>query len=852
MWGVTMKRCEVDYDKLSPMMKQYLDIKKDYETELLFYRIGDFYELFFEDGELASRELELTLTGKNAGLEERIPMCGVPFHSVKPYIEKLITKGYKVAICEQLEDPKNTKGMVKRGVTNVISKGTVADLELLNEHNNHYIASVSDYNYIYVICYADISTGDCYVSILPHQKEKLINTILKSGILEIILRDNEDTELLALLKGTYGIEVSVCTEELEEKYESLYSHLEEEHYVHAIKHLLYYLVVKELKDLSHFKPAIVVIPDDYLEMDVHTIRNLELVETLRLKERNFSLIWLIDKTRTSMGSRKLKSWLLNPLKDRKLIEERYDKIEILNNQFILKDSLRDSLYKVYDIERLCGKITCGSVNARDLLQLKVSLQELPNIKKIVKELGFKEKITTHEELYNLLDKAIYENPPITLKEGYLIKEGYNSELDELKSIRSGGKEFIASFENHLKEETGIKNLKVGYNKVFGYFIEITKGQIANVPEDLHWERRQTLTNAERYISPELKEKEALILNAEEKIIDIEYNLFNEVKEEIKRNILSLKDTANVIAELDAITSLSVVAEEYRFVRPVLNEEHFIEIKAGRHPVIEKVSNASYVANDCIMDNSINTLLITGPNMSGKSTFMRQLAIIVILAQMGSFVPAKSAKLPIIDKIFTRIGASDDLVSGESTFMVEMKEACNAILNATENSLILFDELGRGTATYDGMSIAEAILNFVATHIQCKTLFSTHYHELTVLENKIPSIKNVHVSAVEENGKLTFLHKIKNGAVDKSYGIHVAKLAGLPDEIINDAMKILSVYENKPKKKYDESQIQLVMDFQDEKKDPIREKLDSIDPLRMTPMEAINVLYELKEENNHKY
>lgn len=530
-----------------------------------------------------------------------------------------------------------------------------------------------------------------------------------------------------------------------------------------------------------------------------------------------------------------------------MILERYNKIEILNNEFILKDKLRDNLYEIYDIERLCGKVSCGSLNARDLLQLKNSLKVLPNIKEITNELKFNINFSLHTDIYELLEKAIYENPPVTIKEGYLIKEGYNKELDELKEIRSGGKDFIANFEKELKEQTGIANLKVGYNKVFGYFIEVSKGQVSKVSEDLHWERRQTLTNCERYISPELKEKEALILNAEEKIVEIEYNLFNEIKEFIKNDLLSLKDTANVLAELDAITSLAVCAEEYHLVKPTLNNEHMIDIKGGRHPVIEHVSNMAYVNNDCVMDASINTLLITGPNMSGKSTYMRQLAIIIIMAQMGSFVPATSANLPIIDKIFTRIGASDDLVSGESTFMVEMKESKNAICNATEDSLILFDELGRGTATYDGMSLARAILEYVTKKIKCKTLFSTHYHELTSIERNITSIKNVHVSAVEENGTLTFLHKIKNGALDKSYGIHVAKLAGLPDEIIKNATNILSVYEKSPKKNKDTG-VQLMMDFPDEKKedDKLRARLKEIDPLRLTPMDAINILYELKE------
>ena len=842
-----MKRSEVNINDLSPMMRQYMEIKNEHLDELLFYRLGDFYELFFEDGETASRELELTLTGKNAGLSERIPMCGVPYHSVKPYIEKLINKGYKVAICEQLEDPRTTKGMVKRGVTQVISKGTVVDLELLNEHNNHYIASVLDFNYVYALCYADISTGFIYASILPHQKDKLISTILNLNILEVVLENNEDLELISLLKGNYNLEVSISKEYLDNEYTNLYEDIEDDHLVLAVKHLLYYLVVKELKNLSHFNKVEIVYPDDYLVMDIHTVRNLELIETLRLKERTYSLLWLLDKTKTSMGSRKLKNWLMNPLKNKDLIEERYKKIEILNSEFILKDELRDLLYKIYDIERLCGKISCGSLNARDLLQLKVSLSVLPNIKKIVEDLGFDMVIDTFDEIYNLLEEAIYENPPITVKEGYLIKEGYNKELDELKSIRSGGKEFIANFEAKLKEESGIANLKVGYNKVFGYFIEVSKGQVNKVSEELHWERRQTLTNAERFISPELKEKEAMILNAEEKIIDLEYSLFIEIKNFISKYLLKLKDTANVIAELDAITSLAVCADTYNLVKPNLNEEHIIDIKDGRHPVIEQVSNHSYVTNDCVMDNTINTLLITGPNMSGKSTYMRQLAIIIIMAQMGSYVPAKKANLPIIDKIFTRIGASDDLVSGESTFMVEMKESKNAICNATKDSLILFDELGRGTATYDGMSLAKAILEYVAKKIGCKTLFSTHYHELTSIEKDISSIKNVHVQALLENDNLTFLHKVKSGSIEKSYGIQVAKLAGLPDEIIKNASKILNIYENNPKNK-EENIVQLKMDFPEEKEsnDKIREKLKEIDPLRMTPLEALNVLYELKE------
>lgn len=841
-----MKRSEVDRNKLSPGMLQYMEIKDNYEEELLFYRLGDFYELFFDDGLIASRECELTLTGKNAGLDEKIPMCGVPFHSVKPYIEKLVNKGYKIAICEQLEDPKTTKKVVKRGVVQVISKGTIVDNDLLNEHDNNYIASLLDFKYIYILTYADISTGSLNILEIPYQKDKLINEILNLNIKELILADDSDKDFIELLKNNYGIDINISREYLEVKYQNLVESVQDLRYKTGIKHLLYYLVVKELKELDHFSDVNVIDKNSYLSMDVHTIRNLELIETLRLKERTYSLIWLLDKTKTSMGSRMLKHWLLNPLKDKKLIEERYNKIEKLNEEFILKDELRNTLYEIYDIERLCGKVSCGNLNARDLLQLKNSLKVLPELKKIIESLGFNYDIDTHDILYKLLDDSIYENPPVTLKEGYLIKEGYNEELDELKNIRSGGKSFVADFESKLKESTGIKTLKVGFNKVFGYFIEVSKGQVKEIPQDLGWERRQTLTNCERFISPELKEKESMILNAEEKIINLEYDLFCKIKEEVKKYLISLKNLSYQISDIDAITSLAVVSDDYKLVRPTLNEEHIIEIIEGRHPVVERVSKNSYVSNDCIMNSDINTLLITGPNMSGKSTYMRQLAIIIIMAQMGSFVPAKIANLPIIDKIFTRIGASDDLVSGESTFMVEMNEAKNAITGATRDSLILFDELGRGTATYDGMSLAQSILEYVNNNIKCKTLFSTHYHELTKMEEKFNGIKNVHVSASESDGEIVFLHKIKDGAIDKSYGIHVAKLSGMPSEVITRANEILNFYENK-KVEPTNDKVQLSMDFEEVKKESeIENKVKEIDPLNMTPIDAINFLYELKE------
>ena len=842
-----MKLSEVNRNELSPMMKQYMEIKDQYPDELLFYRLGDFYELFFEDGITASRELELTLTGKNAGLKERVPMCGVPFHSVNPYIEKLVEKGYKVAICEQLEDPKTVKGTVKRGVVEVISKGTVVNLESLNEHDNNYIASVLDLNYLYLLTYADISTGELKSLNISHNKENLINEILHLNIKEVILENNTDSEFIHLLKNTYGIEVSISSDYLTEGYTTLIDSVSDVRVKQGIRHLLYYLVVKELKDLHHISRVEIVNKKSYLEMDIHTIRNLELTETLRLKERTYSLLWLLDKTKTAMGSRKLKSWLTNPLRNKEEIMDRYQKIETFNTYFMETDELRNLLYEVYDLERLCAKVICGNLNARDLLQIKKSLEVLPRISNIISELKLSYSLNTHDELYKLLESSIYENPPISVKEGFLIKDGYNKELDELKKVRSGGKDFIAEFETTLKEKTGIKNLKVGFNRVFGYYIEVSKGQITNVDPAWGWERRQTLTNYERYISPELKEKESLILNAEEKIFELEYALFNTIRDRVKDEVLEIKKTAEVISEIDTLISLAVCSDEYGLVKPTLNDDNIIEITSGRHPVIEKVSKEAYVPNDIKMDKTTDILLITGPNMSGKSTYMRELAIIIIMAQMGSFVPAKSANLSIFDKIFTRIGASDDLVSGESTFMVEMKEAKNALVNATSNSLILFDELGRGTATFDGMSLAQAILEYVAKNIKCKTLFSTHYHELTSLEKDYQNIKNVHVAAKEEGNMITFLHKVKDGPADKSYGIHVARLAGMPDELLTRAEIILDSYENNEKKAIkNDDNIQLSLNFDEPKKDNLREKLKTIDPLNTTPMEALNILFELKD------
>ena len=837
----------VDISKVTPMMRQYIETKKQNKDIILFYRLGDFYEMFFEDAITVSHELELTLTGKSAGLDERIPMCGVPYHAANVYIDKLVAKGYKVGICEQLEDPKSAKGIVKRGMVQIISSGTLFN-ESLNEKENNYIGSVIDFNYGYAICYGDITTGELYTFLLEHNPTKLVSEIVSLGIKEVIVSENFNKDVYSLLKNNFKITVSIFDNKTDlEQYHYIYEDISDARLVEAIKYLLSYVNYTQFRDLSHLQKAIIRENKNYLRMDIHTKRNLELTETLRLKQRNHSLIWLLDKTKTAMGSRLLKNFIENPLIDKKEIERRYDCIEKLLEEFILTSDLEKYLLEVYDLERLSGRIAFGSANARDMLQLKSSLKVLPNIKDILTKIEFYKNIETLEELYNLLDASIYENPPISIKEGYIIKEGYNQELDELKDLRKGGKDFIARFESEERDRTGIKNLKVGYNKVFGYYIEISKGNINLIKDEYGYERKQTLSNCERYISPILKEKENLILNAEEKIIDLEYQLFCEIRDKVKEYIPKLQYISKVISEIDCLQAFANVSSNNNYVRPKLTDERVIKIIDDRHPVVEQVIESEYVPNDIIMDKDTNILLITGPNMAGKSTYMRQLAITVIMAQIGCFVPAREATLPIFDAIFTRIGASDDLVSGESTFMVEMKEANNAISNATSNSLVLFDELGRGTATFDGMALAQAIIEYIHDNIKCKTLFSTHYHELTDLESNLVNLKNIHVSAHEEDGNITFLHKIKKGSIDKSYGIHVAKLASLPDSLIKRANQILSVYESKEKKRDYIIQEALPLDDLIKEESVVEKELKKINPLEMTPLEAINFLYELKEK-----
>ncbi|MDD4832022.1 MAG: DNA mismatch repair protein MutS [Bacilli bacterium] len=840
-----MKRNEVDRKRLSPMMLQYMEIKDNYEEVILFFRLGDFYEMFFEDAINVSHELELTLTGKSAGLDERIPMCGVPHHAVNVYLDKLINLGYKVAICEQVEDPKDAKGVVKREVLQVVSKGTIMNGDSLDEKTNNYIGSILDFSHCYVLSYTDISTGDLYVSLIEHEDSSLIAEVLSLEIKELIVNNNFNINVLNILKNKYKININIYDNIYEKQYENLYLNIDDERYIKSINYLISYIENTQKRNLSHLKNAIIIENSAILKMDINTRRNLELTESLKLKNRNHSLLWLLDKTRTAMGSRLLKNWIENPIVSKKKIVERHQIVEKLLEEFILKEELRALLYEVYDLERLCGRISYGNANARDLIQLKNSLKVLPNIKNILKDLNYYDSVDNLENLYDLLEKSINEDAPITIKEGSLIKKGYNKLLDEIKDSRKGDKDFLIKLEQEERSRTGIKNLKVGFNKVFGYYIEISKGSIKDIPETANYERKQTLANAERYITPLLKEKEELILGAEEKIINLEYELFIEIRNNVKDYISIIQNNAKVLSEIDVLQSFAIVSEENNFVRPNIIDERIIDIKNCRHPVVEKVIEGEFVPNDIFMDEKTNILLITGPNMSGKSTYMRSLVITIIMNQIGCFVPCSEASLPIFDKVFTRIGASDDLVGGESTFMVEMTEANNAIKNASNNSIIIFDELGRGTATYDGMALAQSIIEYIHDNIECKTLFSTHYHELTELEKNYTNIKNIHVSALEENGKIIFLHKIKEGAIDKSYGIHVAKLANLPDSLINRANNILKSYEKKEKGNvYIQENLKLEEPKTNNK---VIDKLKDINILELNPLQALNILDELKNE-----
>ncbi|MGE0974693.1 DNA mismatch repair protein MutS [Staphylococcus cohnii] len=781
----------------TPMMQQYLKIKSQYQDCLLFFRLGDFYEMFFEDAKEASRVLEITLTKRDAKKENPIPMCGVPYHSADGYIETLINNGYKVAICEQMEDPRQTKGMVKREVVRIVTPGTVMDQGGVDEKQNNYILSFVQINDCYALSYCDVSTGELKVTSFNDQAT-LINEITTINPNEIVVNTHIDEELKRQISLTTET-ITVLNEISNAEYavntsndQSLYN---------ATQLLLDYIFHTQKRDLSHIETVVKYEAVDFMKMDFYAKRNLELTESIRLKSKKGTLLWLMDETKTPMGARRLKQWIDRPLIHKNQIESRLDTVEQFIDFFIERDTLREHLNQVYDIERLVGRVSYGNVNARDLIQLKHSISEIPNIKQLLDGLDTEtteqfKALEPLDELLTLLENSLKEEPPISVKEGGLFKKGFNQELDEYLEASKNGKSWLAELQTKERQRTGIKSLKISFNKVFGYFIEITRANLQGFdPSAYGYHRKQTLSNAERFITDELKEKEDIILGAEDKAIELEYQLFVQLREQIKTYTERLQKQAKNISELDCLQSFAEIAQKYNYARPAFSEDKTLKLTNSRHPVVERVMDHNdYVPNDCKLDQDTFIYLITGPNMSGKSTYMRQVAIISIMAQMGAYVPCEAAVLPIFDQIFTRIGAADDLVSGKSTFMVEMLEAQKALVNATADSLIIFDEIGRGTSTYDGLALAQAMIEFVAHTSHAKTLFSTHYHELTTLDQSLPSLKNVHVAANEYKGELIFLHKVKDGAVDDSYGIQVAKLAHLPEAVISRAQVILDAFE----------------------------------------------------------
>ncbi|CAF1819964.1 DNA mismatch repair protein MutS [Bacillus subtilis] len=852
----------------TPMIQQYLKIKAEHQDAFLFFRLGDFYEMFFEDAKKASQELEITLTSRDGGAAEKIPMCGVPYHSASAYIEQLIKKGYKVAICEQTEDPKAAKGVVKREVVQLITPGTVMDGKGIHESENNFIASVSACSNGYGLALSDLTTGE-NLAVLIERLEDVISEIYSVGAREIVVSGSLDADTVAQLRERCGATISIEDGETDE-HVTIIEHLNNEDITKTFMRLYTYLKRTQKRSLDHLQPVQVYELEEAMKIDLYSKRNLELTETIRSKNKKGSLLWLLDETKTAMGGRLLKQWIDRPLIRVNQIEERQEMVETLMSHFFEREDLRERLKEVYDLERLAGRVAFGNVNARDLIQLKESLKQVPGIKQLVASLAHDkakeraERIDPCGDVLELLEEALYENPPLSVKEGNLIKDGYNQKLDEYRDASRNGKDWIARLEQQEREYTGIRSLKVGFNKVFGYYIEVTKANL-HLLEEGRYERKQTLTNAERYITPELKEKEALILEAENNICELEYELFTELREKVKQYIPRLQQLAKQMSELDALQCFATISENRHYTKPEFSKDE-VEVIEGRHPVVEKVMDSQeYVPNNCMMGDNRQMLLITGPNMSGKSTYMRQIALISIMAQIGCFVPAKKAVLPIFDQIFTRIGAADDLISGQSTFMVEMLEAKNAIVNATKNSLILFDEIGRGTSTYDGMALAQAIIEYVHDHIGAKTLFSTHYHELTVLEDKLPQLKNVHVRAEEYNGTVVFLHQIKEGAADKSYGIHVAQLAELPEDLIARAQDILKELEhsgNKPEVPVQKPQVKekpAQLSFFDEAEKPaetpklskkekqVIDAFKSLNILDMTPLEAMNEMYKLQKK-----
>ena len=876
--------------ELTPMMKQYMETKSQYQDCILFYRLGDFYEMFFEDALTASRELEITLTGKNCGQEEKAPMCGVPYHAVEGYLNRLVAKGYKVAICEQVEDPKTTKGIVKREVVRIVTPGTNLDTQALDETKNNYIMCIVYIADRYGVSVADISTGDYFVTEIP-DSAKLLDEIYRFSPSEIIC--NEAFYMSGVdmdgMKDRLGITIysleswyfddEVCRKKLLEHFEvSSFAGLGLADYdcgIISAGALLQYLLETQKNSLSNLTHITPYAAGKFMMIDSSTRRNLELCETLREKQKRGSLLWVLDKTKTAMGARTLRKYVEQPLIDKTEIIRRLDAVQELKEQAISREEIREYLSPVYDLERLITKIAYGSANPRDLTAFRSSLEMLPALLYILQEMkaellkDLAVDLDPLEDLCILVKKAIREDPPIAMKEGNIINDGYNEEVDKLRRAKSDGKDWLAKLENDEREKTGIKNLKIKYNKVFGYYLEVTNSYKEMVPE--YYTRKQTLANAERYITPELKELEDMILGAEDKLYALEYELYSEVRDLIASQIERIQKTAKAVAALDAFASLALVAERNNYVRPKINEKGVIDIKEGRHPVVERmIPNEMFISNDTYLDDKKHRIsIITGPNMAGKSTYMRQTALIALMAQIGSFVPAKSANIGLSDRIFTRVGASDDLASGQSTFMVEMTEVANILRNATSKSLLILDEIGRGTSTFDGLSIAWAVIEYISDSrlLGAKTLFATHYHELTELEGKIDNVNNYCIAVKEKGDDIVFLRKIVKGGADKSYGIQVAKLAGVPELVIGRAKEIVEelsdeditarvseiaskerVVKKKPKvKKYDDVDIAQMSLFDTVKDDDVLEELKNLDVGNMTPIDALNTIYRLQNK-----
>lgn len=862
----------------SPMMQHYLATKEEYKDCILFYRLGDFYEMFFDDAITTSRELELTLTGKDCGQEERAPMCGIPFHAAEVYISRLIGKGYKVAICEQVEDPKQAKGIVKREVIRVVTPGTVIESNMLDEKKNNYIMSIYKNGLYFGMAVCDISTGDFFATQIKETNNfaVLLDEISRYTPAEIVVNDMlyNTSEEVSKIKERFECYLSKLEDNIfETGYDTSFDNFsiysdgriiedkdEKKLAIIASNGLVNYLNDTQKIKLEHINKINIYNTTKYMALDINTRRNLELTEKMRDKSKKGTLLWVLDKTSTSMGGRQLRRWISDPLIDVTEINNRLDAVKELKDNLILKGDLIDSLKRVYDIERLIGKISYGNANARDMVSLKNSVGKLPEIKEILGKTNSKMLKNLYEELdelkdiYELINSSIVEEPPITIKEGGLIKLGYNSEIDEYKEATTNGKKWIVELEASEKEKTGIKNLKVGYNKVFGYFLEVTKSYLSQVPD--YYIRKQTLANAERYITEDLKNLEEKTLGAQDKLIDLEYKVFQEIRAKIAVQIQRIQKAASIVSTLDVLCSFATVAMDLNYCMPIVDNSGEINIKDGRHPVIEKMlPSGEFIENDTYLNKESDRLsIITGPNMAGKSTYMRQVALITLMAQIGSFVPASYAKIGVVDKIFTRVGASDDLSMGQSTFMVEMMEVANILKEATNNSLVILDEIGRGTSTYDGLSIAWAVAEYIANKEKCgaKTLFATHYHELTELENRLEGVKNYSIAVKEKGEDVIFLRKIVKGGTDESYGIHVAKLAGVPKDVLKSANEILkglerkSILVNKVKEKEDKKQVAGQLDMYNYKLADIAHELDKINVNELTPIDALNILVKLKE------